>query len=72
MRITTMFLALACLSLTACETPAQLSCQARLEQVRNEQGLSDTERAAKRERQVQICRAEQGDQAAKQWLANNR
>ena len=72
MRNTTVFLAFICLSLTACQTPAQLSCQARLEQVRYEPGLSDAERAAKLERQVQICRAEQGDKVAQQWLADNR
>lgn len=71
MRTVTMFLAFTCLALAACETPAQLSCQARLEQVRNAPGLSDTQRSAKLEHQVQVCRAEQGDKLAQQWLREN-
>lgn len=71
MRIVTLLLSTACLVLAACETPSQLSCQARLEQIRAQPGLTIDQRSAKLERQVQVCRAEQGDEVAMKWLDNN-
>ncbi len=71
MRVLAPFLAGTFSSMAGCSTLPDPSCQARLERLRGDPSLSEERRAEKIERQIQICRAEQGDEAAEKWLRDH-